>query len=594
MDFSWQKRKAPPIGLQKQKLGYHLHEQIRRDSSAEREQAEADVFGPPRTDSDEESSSPLPNSPLKPASSPPAKRRRLNTRSSQQIHQTNPSHGKKEPDLADIPRTVFTTSNSTSDDHSNANGNRVPSSTSQSQTVVKDDPDHLFQNYKAFQSKKGKTYGRAAVNFHKAAPVEPEKEQARTKYEKNKSMIKRQPDGFRVVDTDAFEALVPSPEKRHVQAGFKRPAGLSPSPRSERASRRSTQEEAKALRPARQKTFKKPVPVPTSPKRESPPPSRFKVPKGLSPNLDDRQSSTSNRPSQDASMPDAPIAPRLKDLQGFANNLAITARTKLDLDIPESSVAVSPGPTFDFDVGDGSSTSSLSSAPAIEELDALDFHDQVLKAHPPSSPKSKCPLCKELVSRLFQEEFFCSGNLNVRQQAMFCTAHKKRSAQEVWRKRGYPCIEWNEFQGRLPKYEDAMIGVLNRTRRSFYRNVLEDQLKSGKRTAKQLMMVGDEQQGLKMGYYGTKGQQILMDYLMSRFASRIRRLAGTDRLVSAAGVAGFVQGVLAPELVVMLVKDDMNVDEEQARVILEESSEIGNLVNEEEDEVIKDEVVEDV
>ena len=207
MDFSWHKRKAPPIGLQKQKLGYHLHEQIRRDSSAEREQAEADVFGPPRTDSDEESSSPLPNSPLKPASSPPAKRRRLNTRSSQQIHQTNPSHGKKEPDLADIPRTVFTTSNSTSDDHSNANGNRVPSSTSQSQTVVKDDPDHLFQNYKAFQSKKGKTYGRAAVNFHKAAPVEPEKEQARTKYEKNKSMIKRQPDGFRVVDTDAFEAL---------------------------------------------------------------------------------------------------------------------------------------------------------------------------------------------------------------------------------------------------------------------------------------------------------------------------------------------------------------------------------------------------
>ena len=81
---------------------------------------------------------------------------------------------------------------------------------------------------------------------------------------------------------------------------------------------------------------------------------------------------------------------------------------------------------------------------------------------------------------------------------------------------------------------------------------------------------------------------------MSRFASRIRSLAGTDRLVSAAGVAGFVQGVLAPELVVMLVKDDMNVDEEQARVILEESSEIGNLVNEEEDEVIKDEVVEDV
>ncbi|KAI4248593.1 MAG: hypothetical protein L6R42_009243, partial [Xanthoria sp. 1 TBL-2021] len=198
-------------------------------------------------------------------------------------------------------------------------------------------------------------------------------------------------------------------------------------------------------------------------------------------------------------MSDAPIAPGLADLQGFANNVAIQARTKLDLKAPESSATASSGPTFDFDFGDGNSTSSLSSAPAIEELDALDFQDEVLKAHPPSSPKSKCPLCKESVSRLFLEEFFSSGNLNVRQQARFCTAHKRRSAQEVWRDKGYPSIEWKEFQARLPKYGDAMIGVLNGTRRSFYRNVLEDQVKSGKRTAKQFMMGGDDQQSLKMG-----------------------------------------------------------------------------------------------
>lgn len=75
---------------------------------------------------------------------------------------------------------------------------------------------------------------------------------------------------------------------------------------------------------------------------------------------------------------------------------------------------------------------------------------------------------------------------------------------------------------------------------------------------------------------------------MSKFASRIRRLGGTDKLISAAGVSGFVQAVLVPELVVMLVKDDMHVDEEQARVILEDSTEIGHLLNEEEDEAIKD------
>ena len=83
-----------------------------------------------------------------------------------------------------------------------------------------------------------------------------------------------------------------------------------------------------------------------------------------------------------------------------------------------------------------------------------------------------------------------------------------------------------------------------------------------------------------------------LDYAMSKYASRIRRLAGSDGLISAGGVAGFVQAVLAPELAVMLVKDDMNVDEEQAREILKESSEVGNLLNEEEDEMIKDAVVE--
>lgn len=75
---------------------------------------------------------------------------------------------------------------------------------------------------------------------------------------------------------------------------------------------------------------------------------------------------------------------------------------------------------------------------------------------------------------------------------------------------------------------------------------------------------------------------------MSNFASRIRKRAGTDKLVSTAGVSGFVQAVLAPELAVMLVMNDMEVDEERARVILKESSDIGHLLNEEEDETIKD------
>ena len=75
---------------------------------------------------------------------------------------------------------------------------------------------------------------------------------------------------------------------------------------------------------------------------------------------------------------------------------------------------------------------------------------------------------------------------------------------------------------------------------------------------------------------------------MSRFARKLRRLAASDKLISSGGVSGYVQAVLIPELAVLLIKDDMQVDEEEAREVLRDSVDIGNLLNEEEDEMIAD------
>ncbi|KAL8876668.1 MAG: hypothetical protein Q9198_005176 [Flavoplaca austrocitrina] len=592
MPLEWRTRKAPPIGLRAQKLPYgHLHEHCGGDFDAEREKAETDIYGPPLSDSDEKSPSLPPSPKPKPEYPPPSKRRRLDTRSSQQSDPTSSPSVKKEQYPADILRTAFTPSTPSSCHHLGSTENKAPSSSLDSRTAIKDKAEDLFPEYTASQSKASKTYQR---NFHKAAPVRPEQKQRVAEQEKTESMVKSQPDGFKIPDTEALIALVRSPEKGRTKAEFKQPAGSSPSTRSERARRRSTNEESNGQRPARQKTFKRPPQAPCSPKRKSPPRPQFKMPKGLSPGSSNQGSNRSDRSSHGASMPDAPIVPGLAGLQGFANEVANQAKIKLEFSAPESSATTSSGPTFDFDVGDGNSSSSLSSAPDVEELDAIDYQDEVLKAQRSSSPKSKCPLCKRSVSRLFLDEFSSTGFLNLRQQAKFCKAHNIHSAREMWRERGYPSLEWQELQARLPTYGDDLVGVLNNTRTSFYRNVLDEQVKSGKRTAKQLMMGNG---------YCTASDLVLnyallliptrMDYLMERFASRIRRLAGTDRLVSASGVAGYVQGVLVPELAVMLVKDDMRVDDEQARVILKESTDIGNLLNEEEDEVIKDEVEED-
>lgn len=79
-----------------------------------------------------------------------------------------------------------------------------------------------------------------------------------------------------------------------------------------------------------------------------------------------------------------------------------------------------------------------------------------------------------------------------------------------------------------------------------------------------------------------------VENIMARFAPKLRRLAASDKLIASGGVSGYVQAVLVPELAVLLVMDDMNVDQDEAREILRGSIDLGNLLNEEEDELIID------
>lgn len=52
-----------------------------------------------------------------------------------------------------------------------------------------------------------------------------------------------------------------------------------------------------------------------------------------------------------------------------------------------------------------------------------------------------------------------------------------------------------------------------------------------------------------------------------------------DKVVKAAGAAAYAQAVLVPELTVLLIKEDMNVDSQDARQILRESTDIGLRLN---------------
>ncbi|KAL9040982.1 MAG: hypothetical protein Q9214_004275, partial [Letrouitia sp. 1 TL-2023] len=388
---------------------------------------------------------------------------------------------------------------------------------------------------------------------------------------------------------------VKTPEGKKETRKFKDPIKCSPKIEPERAHYSDPARSSTSSLPKRQKTgFKQPPKAPppkASPKSKDATP-RFVVPpqapSGESPSRNTRSRANAT----------GTVAPRVaelhsvKDIRGLVGD--VQAHLNVPLDPPASSVTISSGPSMDLDIDiDGSSPSTpLSSVPEIEESNALDEEFEFFKnrtTQRAESPKAKCPMCSSVVSRHFLEGYSTSDHLSLRQQARFCKAHKIRSAEQEWRDQGYPSIDWKAFEQRLTSYEHEINDMLKGDRKSFYRNSFEDQVKSGKdRTLQQALVSGSGWEGLKMGYYGSRGARVIMDYTMSTFASRIRRLAGSDKLINAAGVSGFVQAVLAPELAMLLVKDDMGVDDEQARVILRDSADIGNLLNEEEDEVIRD------
>lgn len=64
-----------------------------------------------------------------------------------------------------------------------------------------------------------------------------------------------------------------------------------------------------------------------------------------------------------------------------------------------------------------------------------------------------------------------------------------------------------------------------------------------------------------------------------RLASFVGDASKKDGLIALGGVAAFIQTVLVPELGVRLIMEDMNVREAKARIILDESREIGEKLN---------------
>ncbi|ROW11500.1 hypothetical protein VMCG_00931 [Cytospora schulzeri] len=190
-----------------------------------------------------------------------------------------------------------------------------------------------------------------------------------------------------------------------------------------------------------------------------------------------------------------------------------------------------------------------------------------------------CPMCEEPVDKKWLGDFSKNQRMSIARQAKFCHLHKKRSAKEIWAAKGYPEINWETLESRIAGQHDFLESLIN-GEKSYYGDVHKESINTGKNRT--LLKTEDYP---TPGYYGLRGMSIMTETIVEMFSALLRERAPRYKLISARGYTGFVQSVLVPELAVKLIREDMCLgDEEEARVVMEESRAIGEIIHDEKKE----------
>jgi hypothetical protein len=328
--------------------------------------------------------------------------------------------------------------------------------------------------------------------------------------------------------------------------------------------------------PSPKKTFKAPPQLQVD--LDTPSPKKtFKHPPPLDDSLLDSSPDISKTKATTTTKSYDPKKAREERLRKKAEKEAMQKRLQaLEKDDSPKAVFKMPPPLdSQFDLGD------LGSGPEPDMLEP-ELQEPLRDISPAYPDEAKCPMCGAPVEQELLDKFSSTKYMNISQQHKFCIYHKSKSARQTWVDRGYPDINWSKLNERIAKYHGHMEDILNGAT-SHYGTVFSKNVRAGKNRT-----LLKTEQNLKPGYYGSRGLRIMTENLIGHFSSLLRKVAVQDRLVSARGSTSFVQFVLVPELAVRLIMEDMGVKAAKARTIMQESMEIGDLLNEEEEDVVVD------
>ncbi|OJD20814.1 hypothetical protein ACJ73_07851 [Blastomyces percursus] len=194
---------------------------------------------------------------------------------------------------------------------------------------------------------------------------------------------------------------------------------------------------------------------------------------------------------------------------------------------------------------------------------------------PPTTVTAMCPVCNSVVEVEASSAFNAANNrMRVREQLRFCENHQKETARCEWSRLRYPIIAWDRLDDRLIRFHPRLRRILDDSRyRSRYKSVVHKKVrKHGRKILSRSVLHST-------GYYALRGHEVLSAHVVSHFKDAIDSLAGIDSVVSKYGTFVYAQEVLVPELLEMLVQEDMGVNAKAARRILKESNKIGKLLN---------------
>ncbi|EXJ74293.1 uncharacterized protein A1O5_02589 [Cladophialophora psammophila CBS 110553] len=267
---------------------------------------------------------------------------------------------------------------------------------------------------------------------------------------------------------------------------------------------------------------------------------------------------------------------RLPEIPDFSSSGDAENPVAFDVDSPRSEGRRRSG-----------STSSLSS---VDDMFLL-MHNDEFKIEPdPALSGICCPVCRKTVRDSIS--LLVPDNLRTmpfQQQQKFCAQHRLADARGQWEERGYPKLDWEKLETfRIPKKTQELKRVISRQRSCYYLDELDAKIKAAKGNRRAIRNYLNE--GLidiaKPGYYGPKGARIMVHAITESLSKTLNKALQSDSALRTAGVGAYVSAVLVPELTLQLVMEDMKLPTaKEGRKVLDESTDIGVLLNPDDDHV---------